>query len=51
MGADKIMHRKIVLLLHPQILPEEAMKDAANDWARDSEGQLGLDRERFDFCW
>ena len=51
MRADMTMHRKIVMLMNPNEAPGEAIQDATNDWERDSEGQLGLDRERFDFCW
>ena len=58
-GADKrldraayqVMHRKLVLALDPSTPPSEAIEAAEEDWGRDSEGEEGLDKERFCWCW
>ena len=45
------MHRKLVLALDPSTPPSEAVETAEEDWGRDSEGEEGLDKERFCWCW
>ena len=47
----KVMHRKILLALDPTTNPREATRQAAEDWKRDSEGKIGLDRDRFYWTW
>ena len=47
----QVMHRKLVLALDPSTPPSEAVETAEEDWGRDSEGEEGLDKERFCWCW
>ena len=46
-----VMHRKITLALDPTVLPREAVEAAHEDWQRDAEGTMALDRDRFCWCW
>jgi hypothetical protein len=47
----QVMHRKLVLALDPSTPPSEAVEIAEEDWGRDSEGEEGLDKDRFCWCW
>ncbi len=45
-------HRKLTLALDATVLPSEWEVAARADWLRDAgEEQVGLDREKFDWCW
>lgn len=45
------MHKKLVLALDPSVSPTEAFEAAAEDWVKDSSGKIGLDKEKFCWCW
>ena len=45
------MHRKIALATDATVLPSEWEEAVPDDWERDSEGEVGLNRKTFDWCW
>ena len=45
------VYSQLVLALDPSTKPKEAFEAAEEDWIKDSEGKVSLDKDRFFWCW